>query len=69
MDEDLDTLREQSTRASSVYDDLEGDDEGSSQSVLGGFTPQQRLILALLIFLDVIALACAVLLIAGVFSI
>ncbi len=62
MDEELDSLREQSTRASSVYDDLEGEpvSEGS-----GGFFSQltggQKLILALLLFVNILTLACVIL--------
>ncbi len=66
MDEELDSLREKSTRASSVYDDLEGEVERSS-GFLGKYTPAQRLLLALLLFLDIIALACLVLVAIGAF--
>ncbi len=66
MDEELDSLREKSTRASSVYDDLEGEVE-SSGSFLGKYTPAQPLLLALLLFLDIIALACLVLVAIGAF--
>lgn len=59
MDEELENLREKSTRTSSIYDDLEvegggSDGEGFSFSAL---TPSQRLILAFLLFLNVIACA------------
>ena len=64
MDEELDSLREKSTRASSVYDDLEGEEE-SGGGFLSKYSPSQRLLLALLIFLDVVALACLVLVIFG----
>ncbi len=60
MDDELDSLREKSTRASSVYDDLEGEGE-SSDGFLSKYSPSQRLLLALLLFLDVVALACLVL--------
>ncbi|HUS93914.1 MAG TPA: hypothetical protein VMZ24_01925 [Patescibacteria group bacterium] len=62
MDDELDSLREKSTRASSVYDDLEGEGE-SSGGFLSKYSPSQRLLLALLLFLDVVALACLVLVI------
>jgi len=66
MDEDLDNLREKSTRASSVYDDLgEG---GATQTSGRGFSPRQRLILAFLLFIDIIALAFAALVISGQLS-
>lgn len=62
MDEELDSLREQSTRASSVYDDLEGDEfSQESAGFLGQFSASQKLILALLLFLNVVALACVIL--------
>ena len=61
MEDELDSLREKSTRASSVYDDLEGEGSSSEGNVVSGFTPQQRLILALLLFLNVVALACVIL--------
>jgi hypothetical protein len=67
MDEDFDSLREKSTRTSSVYDDIEAaepEDEGRSGG-LRGLTAQQRLILALLLFIDLVALACAVLIWTG----
>ncbi len=62
MDEELDSLREKSTRASSVYDDLEGEGD-SSGGILSKYSPSQRLILALLLFLDIVAVACLVLVI------
>jgi hypothetical protein len=60
MDEELDNLREKSTRTSTIYDDLEVEGGGSSSEgfSLESLTPQQRLILAFLLFLNVIA--CAV---------
>ena len=72
MDDELDSLREKSTRASSVYDDLEGDDE-QPESESGGFLSQytsaQKLILALLLFIDVVALACVILVVTGTIAI
>lgn len=60
MDEELDNLREKSTRTSSIYDDLEVEEEGSAREgfSLSALTPQQRFILAFLVFINVIA--CAV---------
>ena len=66
IDDDLDSLREKSTRTSDVYDDLEAEDGGGLSAAIRGFTPTQRLILALLIFIDVLACACAILFITGV---
>lgn len=66
MDEDLDSLREKSARASTVYDDLEGDEQPeSSGGFLSQYSPGQRLILALLLLLDVVALACIILAFTG----
>lgn len=60
MDEELDNLREKSTRTSTIYDDLEveGGETKSDGFDLSSLTPQQRFILAFLLFLNVIA--CAV---------
>ena len=62
MDEELESLREQSTRASSVYDDLEGEPVSEDS---GGFFSQltggQKLILALLLFVNIAAFACVIL--------
>jgi hypothetical protein len=66
MDEELDSLREKSTRASSVYDELEGEEEKGG-GFLSKYTPAQRLLLALLLFLDIVALACLILAVVGVF--
>jgi hypothetical protein len=52
MDEDFDSLREKSARTSSVYDDIEG---GEDEERSGG----------LLLFIDIVALACAVLVFTG----
>jgi hypothetical protein len=65
MDEDFDSLREKSARTSSVYDDIEGGEDEERSGFLRGLTAQQRLILALLLFIDIVALACAVLIISG----
>jgi hypothetical protein len=68
MDDELDSLREKSTRASSVYDDLEGDEQPESEGggFLSQYTSSQRLILALLLFIDIVALACVILVVAGI---
>jgi hypothetical protein len=68
MDEDLDSLREKSARASTVYDDLEGEEPESSDGFFSRYTPVQWLILALLLFLDVVALAFVILVVTGNFS-
>jgi hypothetical protein len=66
MDDDLDSLREKTQRASSVYDDLEGEpeSEGGLAATFRGFSPIQRLILIFLLFLNIGAFALAVLVIA-----
>ena len=68
MDDDLDSLREKTQRASSLYDDLEGEPEsgGGLAGTFGGFSPVQRLILVFLLFLNVIAFSCAILVLTGV---
>ncbi len=70
MDDDLDSLREKTKRASSVYDDLEGEPEsqGGLAATFGSFSPIQRLILIFLLFLNIGAFACAILVIAGVIA-
>ena len=65
MDEDFDSLREKSARTSSVYDDIEGGEAEERSGGLRSLTAQQRLILALLLFIDIVALACAVLIFTG----
>ena len=71
MDDELDSLREKSTRASSVYDDLEGDEETTSEGggFLSQFTGGQRLIVALLLLIDIVAFACVILVWTGTVSI
>ncbi len=70
MDDELDSLREKSTRASSVYDDLEGDEQPEPES--GGFLSQfsgpQKLILAVLLLINVVMLACVILVWTGTVS-
>ena len=70
MDDELESLREKTKRASSVYDDLEGyDDSGGGLSgTFSGFSPIQRLVIIFLLFLNVAAFACAILLITGYFA-
>lgn len=61
LDDDLDSLREKSTRTSDIYDDLGEGESGGLTGVVKGFSPSQRLILAVLLFVDVLACACAIL--------
>lgn len=69
MEDELESLREKSAFSTDVYEDMDYD-EGSSG--LAGFmnqlTPGQRLILAVLLLLDVIAIAIGLLLITGAIS-
>ena len=66
--DDFDRLRQQSARASSAYDDLTLEEEtGSSGGFsLSAFTPGQRLVLAVLVFLNVVVGAIALLAVTGV---
>jgi hypothetical protein len=71
MEDDFDELRKKSVRTSSVYEEFEDDDEGEGGrpavgELLRSFSPGQRLILALLLLLNVIAIGVALLVIAGV---
>jgi hypothetical protein len=61
-DEELESLREKSVRASTVYDELEAEERSrtSAMSSVRSFTPRQRVILAFLLLLDVIALVIVV---------
>jgi hypothetical protein len=71
MDDELDSLREKSTRASSVYDDLEGDEQPAStgDGFLSRYTGPQKLILAVLLLIDIVALACVILVLTKTISI
>jgi hypothetical protein len=71
---DLDSLRASSARAGSMFDeemeDMEFEQlpmESSSGLSLSAFTPGQRLVLALLLVFDVIAVGVGLLLVMGVF--
>lgn len=74
FEDEFDQLRHHSARAGSTYDDmeLEHDQEedpfaenGRSPFSLGNFTPTQRLILALLVVLDILAIGFGVLVVLG----
>lgn len=66
--DELDSLREKSTRTSSIYDDIEAEEQSEKKGFLAGLTPQQRLVLAFLLFIDIIALACGALVVLGVIT-
>lgn len=76
MDE-FDQLRRRNVRTGSAFDDLEAEDSGrqtavtspsatSSSFALGNFSPGQRLVLALLVLLDILAVGFGVMIVAGV---
>ncbi len=82
-DFDMENLRRQSARSGSTFDEMDttavddsnfddfdaGDDSGSGSGFsLGNFTPGQRLILAVLVLLDIVAILFGVLVITGRFS-
>ena len=61
VDEDeFDRLRRKSTLASSVYDDMELDDEPQSSSALSRLTPAQIIILLILLVIDILAIGALV---------
>ena len=74
-DLDLDSLRQQSARSGSTYDDMENDPDmddsfmddssGGSRFALGNFTRGQRLTLAFLVLLDILAIGFGVLVVMG----
>lgn len=72
-DLDFDQLRRQSARTGAAYDDMDMDDgeflaeepAASSGFSLSNFTPGQRLILAVLVLLDILAIGFGVLVITG----
>jgi len=78
-DLDFDSLRRQSARSGSTFDEMEmgGMEEGGFEEIesgggsrfsLGNFTPGQRLILAILVLLDIVAVLFGVLVVTGRFS-
>ena len=68
MDEELESLREKSTRASAVYDELDAEERQSFGESLRAFSSQQWFILAFLLFLDVLAFGFLLLVWTGRFS-
>ncbi|WP_420627305.1 hypothetical protein [Candidatus Leptofilum sp.] len=72
MDDEFEQLRRKSARGESLDDDLASDDEFFSEESSGGsgfawrnFTPGQRLILALLVFLNIVMGVIGLLVITG----
>jgi hypothetical protein len=68
MEDELESLREKSARTSTIYDEIEGEEQGPKTGFFAGLTPQQRLVLAFLLFIDIIALACGALVVLGVIT-
>lgn len=79
FDEEFEQLRHQSARTGSTYEEMEmdmdedefdefEDDGSSSRFSLGNFTSTQRLILAILVFLDILAIGFGVLVVMGQIS-
>lgn len=72
LDDEFDQLRRKSARGESLDDDLASDDEFFSEESNGGsrfawrnFTPGQRLILALLVFLNIVMGVIGLLVVTG----
>ncbi|MFO7540914.1 MAG: hypothetical protein R6X32_22970 [Chloroflexota bacterium] len=64
-EDDFDQLRRKSARSGSTYDDMALDGDGSEGLSLNHLTPSQRVILAGLLFLDVLIIIVGLLLITG----
>ena len=69
FEDEFDRLRQKSARTSNIYDDLEFD-EGLGLEERDGFfdqiNPQQRLILAVLLLIDIVVIAVGTLAVFGV---
>lgn len=68
-DDQFEQLRQKSARSGSMYDEMETDGEGqssgSSSFSWSSFSSGQRVVLALLIVLDILAIGFGVLVVAG----
>ncbi len=70
-DDEFERLRMSSARAGSMYDDdmemtaVSDDSAGGSGFALSNFSPGQRLVLAILLFLDVVAVLFGLLVVMG----
>lgn len=69
FEDEFDRLRQKTVRTSAVYDEMEFE-ELEEEEAEGGFfsqiSPQQRVILALLALVDVIAIVVGVLVVLGI---
>ncbi len=68
-DDQFEQLRQKSARSGSMYDDMEADgagQSGGSSFSWSSFSSGQRLILALLIVIDIVAIGFGVLVVTGV---
>ena len=68
FEDEFDRLREKTTRTSAVYDDMEFEEleEEGGEGFFAQISPQQRLILALLLLLDIVVIAIGALVVVGV---
>ena len=68
FEDEFDRLRQKTTRTSAAYDDMEFEEleEEGGEGFFGQISPQQRLILALLLLLDIIVIAIGALVVVGV---
>jgi hypothetical protein len=68
-DDQFEQLRQKSARSGSMYDDMEADGAGQSSNSSfswSSFSSGQRLVLALLIVLDIVAIGFGVLVVTGI---
>lgn len=69
FEDEFDRLREKTVRTSAVYDEMEYEEleaEETGGGFIGQFSPQQRLVLALLLLLDIVAIAVGALVVFNV---
>lgn len=69
FEDEFDRLREKTVRTSAVYDEMEYEEleaEETRSGFIGQFSPQQRLVLALLLLLDILAIVVGALVVFNV---
>lgn len=69
FEDEFDRLREKTVRTSAVYDEMEYEEleaEEPRSGFIGQFSPQQRLVLALLLLLDILAIVVGALVVFNV---